>query len=55
MKPLTDKKLLNDKVMCIDFGQEMAYVVSGYESGAIVLWDVKTYKLVKIMDEVHYS
>jgi hypothetical protein len=41
--------------MCIDFGLEMAYVVSGYQSGAIVLWDMKTYKLVKIMKEVHSS
>lgn len=33
----------------------MSYLVSGYKSGAVALWDMKSYKLVKILNDVHTS
>ena len=33
----------------------MEYLIAGYESGALALFDMRTYKLVKIMKEIHYS
>ncbi len=33
----------------------MSYLVSGYKSGVVALWDMKNYKLVKILNDVHTS
>lgn len=30
-------------------------MVSGYKSGAIALWDIRNYKLEKIINDVHSS
>lgn len=53
LKPLFDKHLASKKVMCIDLSQNMEYLVAGYESGALALFDMNSYKLVKIMTEAH--
>lgn len=53
LKPLFDKHLQDNKVMCIDLSQNMEYLVAGYESGALALFDMGAYKLVKIMSEAH--
>jgi WD40 repeat protein len=31
----------------------MQYLVAGYKSGAVALWDLRTYKLEKLMPDVH--
>ncbi len=33
----------------------MQYLVSGYKSGAIAVWDLQKYKLEKIINDVHTS
>lgn len=55
MKPLVDKHLLKDKVMCIDLSPGLDYLLAGYESGAVALFDMNTYKLIKINNEIHGS
>lgn len=41
--------------MCIDLSSTMEFLLAGYESGALALFDMKTYKLIKILNEVHGS
>jgi len=55
LKPLYDGKLADDEVICMDLSQTMSYLVSGYKSGSVALWDMKSYKLVKILNDVHTS
>lgn len=55
LKPLFGKETMNDKVMCIDVSLNMEYTVAGYESGQVALFDMKSYKLAKIMNEVHFK
>jgi hypothetical protein len=55
LKPLFDKSLAKDKVMCIDLNDTMEFLLAGYESGALALFDMKTYKLIKVLNEVHGS
>ena len=33
----------------------MQYLVSGYKSGAIAVWDLQKYKLEKLITDVHSS
>ena len=53
MRPLYDKSLSQNKVTCLDVYPGMQYLVAGYKSGAVALWDLKTYKLEKLMPDVH--
>jgi hypothetical protein len=40
MKVLFDKSLLNNRVTCMEVSG--MYLLAGYKSGALVVWDVKT-------------
>jgi WD40 repeat protein len=53
LKPLYDKQLAKKRVMCIDFSLGMEYLVAGYENGSMALFDLQTYKLVKVISDVH--
>lgn len=52
-KPLYDKSLAKNPVMCMDLSQGMKFLAAGYQSGTVALFDIQTYKLVKIMKEAH--
>jgi WD40 repeat protein len=55
LKPLYDKSLNKNAVNCLDMSQSMTYLVAGYASGAIALFDMRQYKLVKLIKEAHSS
>jgi len=55
LKPLVDKALLKDKVMCVDLSAGMEFLLAGYASGAVALFDMGSYKLVKVLNEIHGS
>jgi WD40 repeat protein len=41
LKPLYDRQLFENKVMCLDITEGMKYLVAGYKSGVVALWDLK--------------
>jgi WD40 repeat protein len=53
MKPMMDSKLDKNKVTCIFLTEDGKYLLSGYKRGTMALWDMVSYKLLKIMEEVH--
>ena len=54
MKPLMDNKIIGDQsVTCIDIHDSSGLLISGYENGSIVLWDLINYKLLKNMEDMH--
>jgi WD40 repeat protein len=55
MKPMMDTKLNSNKVTCIFLTEDGKYLLSGYKKGTLALWDMVSYTLVKIMDDVHKS
>lgn len=55
MKPLIDAKLDKNKVTTIYLTEDGKYLLSGYKKGTLALWDMVSYTLLKIMDDVHIS
>lgn len=56
LKPLVDKSVLKDKVMCIDLNlTHPEFLLAGYASGAVALFDMQSYKLIKVVNELHGS
>lgn len=53
MKPLFDQKVYENKVTSLDIAPGMRWLVAGYKSGALALWDLTSYKLEKFMPDVH--
>ena len=41
--------------MCIDITPDMQYLVAGYKSGAVALWNIKNVLLEKVMPNIHES
>lgn len=48
-------KLYEDKVTSIDISHGMKWLVAGYRSGTVALWDVQNYKLEKLIRDEHKS
>ena len=40
MKPLFDEKLAGLEVQCLDISEDGFYIIAGYETGLIALWDI---------------
>ena len=40
LRPLYDAQLAGNRVMCISLTPGMQFLVSGYKSGAIAVWDL---------------
>lgn len=55
MKPLRDDQLGSNKVTCLDISDDGGFLISGYKKGQVALWDLITYKLVRVIPEVHSS
>lgn len=39
----------------MDFTSGMQYLIVGHKSGAFAIWDLLTYKLLKIITDIHES
>ena len=52
MKPLYDDSLFQNKVLCIDISEDGHYLLAGYKSGALVLWDSAKFKKAHTMNNV---
>ena len=52
MKPLYDDTLFQNKVLCIDISEDGHYLLAGYKSGMLVLWDSAKYKKAHVMNDV---
>ena len=52
MKSLYDSQLAQNKVLCIDITENGAYLLAGYQSGALVLWDAVKFKRAHIMNDI---
>jgi len=52
MKPLYEDFLFQNKVLCIDIAEDGCYVLAGYKSGTLVLWDSAKYRKAHVMNDV---
>ena len=52
MKPLFEQSRQQDKVLCIDISEDGHYLLAGYKSGALILWDAAKFKRAHTMNDV---
>ena len=57
MKPLLDENQLGqaNKVTSLDISACGGFLLSGYKKGQIALWDLLSYKLLKLITDLHTS
>ena len=54
MKPLMDSSIGDgNKVTSLDISLDGGFMLSGYKSGQIALWDLVGYKLIKVVNDLH--
>ena len=54
MKPLMDSSLgEGNKVTSLDISHDGGFMISGYKSGQIALWDLVGYKFIKVVNDLH--
>lgn len=39
----------------MDFTYGMQYMIAGHKSGALAIWDIMNYKLLKVINDIHDS
>lgn len=42
-----------NKVTTLDISHDGGFMLSGYKSGQLALWDLVNYKLVKVVNDLH--
>lgn len=56
MMPLMDHASTNgSRVTSMDIHQDGLYLMSGHRDGSIALWDLREYRLLKHVPEIHQS
>lgn len=57
MKALRDDGAIgsNNKVTSLDITEKGTFLLSGYKKGQIALWDLESYKLLKVLGDLHNS
>ena len=53
MRQFSDKTLIRNTVTSIDLSQDMSYLLVGFDNGALALWNMRSYKLEKIILDCH--
>ena len=54
MKPLMDSDLIGkNKVTCLEISDDGGFLLSGYKSGHLALWDLVNYKLIRYIQDIH--
>lgn len=52
---MEENSLNGNKVTCLDVSEDGEFLISGYKKGQVALWDLISYKLLRVVTDIHAS